>query len=106
MNHLRHLVEQCQSGDREAFGILYQTYIIPMQDIVSYYVRDSEAVRDILHDGFLIAFVSISSLKNTSKIEAWLTSIMKNLALQYIKKESNHISVPLSDEYIAYDSDK
>lgn len=77
-----------------------------MQDIVSYYVRDSEAVRDILHDGFLIAFVSISSLKNTSKIEAWLTSIMKNLALQYIKKESNHISVPLSDEYIAYDSDK
>lgn len=104
--NLRHLVKQCQSGDREAFGILYQTYIIPMQDIVSYYVRDSEAVRDILHDGFLIAFVSISSLKNTSKIEAWLTSIMKNLALQYIKKESNHISVPLSDEYIAYDSDK
>lgn len=104
---LRHLVRKCQSGDKEAFGILYQTYRIPMQQIVSYYVHNSEAVWDILHDGFLIAYVSINSLKNTSKVEAWLTSIMKNLSLQYLKNESNHISVPLSEESVAdyYDNE-
>lgn len=96
------LVRKCQAGDREAFGILYQTYLDPMQEVVSYYVKDAEAVWDILHDGFLIAFVSISSLRNTSKIVPWLTSIMKNLALQYLKEEMKFNHVPLSDELEEY----
>lgn len=91
------LVEQCQLGDREALGILYQTYLDPMRDVVSYYVHNHDAVWDILHDGFVIAFASITSLKNAEKVEAWLTSIMKNLSLQYLKNEASHISVPMSD---------
>ena len=103
---LQCLVKQCQSGDREALGVLYQTYLIPMHRVVAYYVHNSDAVWDILHDGFLIAFISIDSLKDISKIEAWLTSIMKNLALQYLKEESNHVSVPLSEVSVSDDSDK
>lgn len=95
------LVKQCQSGDREAFGILYQTYLTPMYEIVAYYVHDHDAVWDILHDGFLIVFASIDSLKNAERVEAWLTSIMKNLSLQYLKDEASHISVPMSDAAIA-----
>lgn len=97
----RHLIQRCQSGDREAFGILYQTYLTPMYEIVAYYVHNHDAVWDILHDGFLIAFASIASLKNAEKVEAWLTSIMKNLSLQYLKDEASHISVPMSDTAIA-----
>lgn len=95
------LVKQCQSGDREAFGILYQTYLAPMREVVAYYIHNSDIEQDVLHDGFLIAFTSIGSLKNGAKIEAWLTSIMKNLSLQYLKDESSHISVPMSDTAIA-----
>lgn len=87
------LVEQCQSGDREALGILYQTYLDPMRDVVSYYVHNHDAVWDILHDGFLIAFASIASLKNADKIEAWLTSIMKNLSLQYLKDQATQLAM-------------
>ncbi len=96
-----HLVKQCQSGDREAFGILYQTYLAPMREVVAYYIHNIDIEQDILHDGFLIAFTSIGSLKNRARIEAWLTSIMKNLSLQYLKDESSHISVPMSDTAIA-----
>ena len=95
------LVKQCQSGDREAFGILYQTYLDPMRGIVTYYVNNPDTVWDILHDGFLIAFASITSLKNAEKVEAWLTSIMKNLSLQYLKDVSNLISIPMQDTAIA-----
>ena len=102
----RHLIKLCQSGDREAFGILYQTYLVPMREVVAYYVNNTDVVWDILHDGFLIAFASIGSLKNAEKVEAWLTSIMKNLALQYLKEESNHISVQLSDVSIAAETNE
>lgn len=95
------LVKQCQSGDREAFGILYQTYLAPMREVVAYYIHNVDTEQDILHDGFLIAFTSIGSLKNGARIEAWLTSIMKNLSLQYLKDESSHISVPMPDTAIA-----
>lgn len=99
------LVERCQAGDKEAFGSLYRSYLPLMKKTVSYYIRDSDTVKDILHDGFLIAFVSIDSLKDASKIEGWLTSIMKNLALKYLKEECAHISVPLSDTSISEDTD-
>lgn len=95
------LVKQCQSGDREAFGILYQTYFAPMREVVAYYIHNADIEQDILHDGFLIAFTSIGSLKNGARIEVWLTSIMKNLSLQYLKDESSLISVPMSDTAIA-----
>lgn len=95
------LVKQCQSGDKEAFGILYQTYLAPMREVVAYYIHNIDIEQDILHDGFLIAFTSIGTLKNGAKIEAWLTTIMKNLSLQYLKDESSHISVTMSDTAIA-----
>lgn len=102
----KHLIKLCQSGDREAFGILYQTYLATMREIVTYYVNNKEAVWDILHDGFLIAFASIDTLKNAEKVEAWLTSIMKNLALQYLREGTNHISVPLSDVSITEETNE
>lgn len=92
------LVRKCQSGDRAALGALYQTFLDPMREVVAYYVRNPEAVRDILHDGFLIAFASISSLRDASKTESWLTSIMKNLALSYLRDASDHVQVPVSDQ--------
>lgn len=67
------LVKLCQSGDREALGILYQTYLAPMREVVAYYIHNVDIEQDILHDGFLIAFTSIGSLKNAAKIETWLT---------------------------------
>lgn len=95
------IVKRCQAGDKEAFGSIYRRYLMPMHEVVAQYVHNEDAIWDILHDGFIIAFQSIDSLKNTSKVKSWLTSIMKNLALQYIKDESSHKSVPLSDVYIA-----
>lgn len=101
----KHLIQRCQSGDREALGILYQTYLVRMYRIVAYYVHNQDAVWDILHDGFLIAFASITSLKDAGKVEPWLISIMKNLSLQYLKDESSHISVAVSDTEIADNAD-
>lgn len=96
MDNIR-LVELCKSGDREAFGLLYENYLPVMREVVAYYIHNSDAVWDVIHDGFIVAFTSIGTLRNGAKVESWLTTIMKNLSLQYLKEESRHISVPMSD---------
>ena len=102
---VKRIVEQCRTGDREAFGVLYRTYLKKMRTVVACYVHDSDAIWDVLHDGFLIAFVSIGSLKDASKVELWLTSIMKNLALSYLKEEAKRVKFSLSEVSISEDAD-
>lgn len=100
------LIEDCKAGDRNALGLLYKTYLPAMREIVAYYVHNQDIVPDILHDGFILAFTSIDSLKDNTKVEAWLTTIMKNLSLQYLKSEANHISVPISEAAVSYRIDE
>lgn len=94
------IVRDCQLGNRDAFGVLYQTFSLPMRGVIDYYVHNNDTAQDILHDGFIIAFTSIESLKDASKVESWLTTIMKNLALQYLRREAEHFTIPISETTI------
>lgn len=90
------LVKDCQEGNTQAFGNLYRIFSLPMMEVIGCYISNRETAKDILHDGFIIAYTSISSLKDAAKVESWLTTIMRNLALQYLRESTNHITVPLS----------
>lgn len=94
------ILEDCKKGDSDAFGVLYRTYSLPMLGVIGYYIHDRDVAKDILHDGFIVAFTSISSLKDGAKVESWLTAIMKNLSLQYLRKEAEHVSISMSDAVI------
>lgn len=87
------IVERCKSGDREAFGELYRTYLAPMRRVVECYVDDDSMVNDILHDGFIVAMTSIDTLRDGSRVESWLTTIMKNLSLQYLNDSNRHVAL-------------
>lgn len=80
------LVERCQHGDREALGLLYSKYSARMMKIIRHYIADPADAGDILHDGFIVAFTQISSLRNPDKLEYWLGTIMKNLSIQYLNQ--------------------
>ena len=91
------LVIQSQSGDTEAFGLLYKLYAPSMKKVIENNIHIHSVVQDVLHDGFIIAFTSLGDLKKPDKFKPWLTTIMKNLSLQYLRELSNHISVPMAD---------
>lgn len=80
------LVERCQQGDREALGTLYSTYSARMMKIIRHYISDPADANDILHDGFIVAFTQISSLRDPDKVESWLGTIMRNLSIQYLSQ--------------------
>lgn len=92
------VIQACQSGDREALALLYKTYSLPMKEVIGWYVHDGDVVQDILHDGFIIAFTTIGALRDHSKVEPWLITIMRNLSLQYLRRRAAEIHVSLSED--------
>lgn len=90
------LVELCKKGDKNAWEQLYNTYALKMKGVCTFYVHDEAVAEDILHDGFILIMSSIRQLKDPEKLENWMISIMKNLALKYLhdKHEDLLVSLP------------
>ncbi|MDE6715370.1 MAG: sigma-70 family RNA polymerase sigma factor, partial [Muribaculaceae bacterium] len=97
------IVKRCKAGNREALGELYLTLLPSMKKVVSRYIPSAEIAEDIIHDGFIIAFGSITTLKNEARIEQWLTTIMRNLSLQYLREAAG--SRESIDESLAIEDD-
>jgi len=96
MNTAQH-VKLSQSGDRDAWGLLYNLYAPSMMKVIEAHVHNHDVAQDILHDGFIIAFFALDKLMNPAKFESWLTTIMRNLSFKYLREATNHISVPMTD---------
>ena len=79
------LIDLCTQGDEQALGLLYKTYADKMMRICLRYVSDEQTAQDLLHDGFLIIFSSLHTLRSPEKLEKWMERIMKNVSLQYLK---------------------
>lgn len=89
-------IDACKSGDKDALAELYTTYAHRLLGVCRNYVRDEGAAEDILHDAFIIIFTAIGDLKDDSKLEGWMVTIVRNLALKYLQSTENH-AVPLSN---------
>ncbi len=76
------LYDRCLSGDREAMATLYMATYRRMISVVRRYVADDDRVRDIVHDGFIIVFISLGKLREPSKLESWMAGVMRRLALK------------------------
>lgn len=55
--------------------------------VVQRYVTDMKDAEDILHDGFIVAFTRLDSLRNLDRVDYWLATIMKNLSLQFLNSQ-------------------
>ena len=88
-------IDACKQGDRAALEKLYKTYSNKLMRICLYYIHDENVAKDVLHDAFIIIFTSIKSLKDNSKLDGWMITILRNLALKYLR-DSDNKELPLS----------
>lgn len=91
------LVTLCQKGNGQALSLLYENYSEKMLKVCLRYIPDPTIAQDLLHDGFVIIFTSIHSLRNPEKLEYWMKKIMRNLALQYLNHANANPTIPLTD---------
>ena len=88
-------IDACKQGEREALGNLYKAYSDRLKRICLHYVADESTAEDILHDAFIIIFTSIKSLKDNSKLEGWMITIVRNLSLRFLQSTEKD-DIPLS----------
>lgn len=67
---LEYLVDLCKKGDEQALARLYSTYSEQMLKICLHYVPERTVAQDLLHDGFIVIFSSIHSLRNPERLES------------------------------------
>lgn len=84
---------QCQRGDMRAHHTLYERYGGSLMAICLRYIGDRETAEDILHDGFLRIFQSIKqfSYQGEGSLKAWLSRVMVNEALGYLRKKNTQV---------------
>jgi len=79
------LVRAAQSGDRGAFGALYERYSRMVHGILLARVPRPVA-EDLLQDVFLQALPRLASLREVAKFGGWLGAIARNRANDYYRR--------------------
>jgi RNA polymerase sigma-70 factor (ECF subfamily) len=79
------LVDAAQSGDRHAFGLLYQRYERMVNGVLLARVAP-DFVEDLLQDVFVEALRGIRRLRETEAFGGWLAAIARNLAANHYRR--------------------
>ncbi len=81
------LAEGCKKGDNLARKELYELFAQPMLCLCFRYVADLEQAQDLLHDGFLKVFSSISSFtyRGEGSLGAWMSRVFTNQVLGFLR---------------------
>jgi RNA polymerase sigma-70 factor, ECF subfamily len=95
VNH-QEVVEACQSGDDDAFRVLFETHKDRVYSIALRYAADSAAAMDIAQDTFVKLLSSIQQFRGDSSFESWLYRMVVNSCLDYHRKRRRFL--PLMDE--------
>ena len=92
---LRQIVERCQQGDEQAFGLLYTTMHDRLRSVCRHFTADEATADDLLHDSFILILSKITTLKDASKAEAWMTTVTRNLAQAWLQRQKQDPTVSL-----------
>jgi len=82
------LVRRVTSGDRRAFGELYDRYVRMVRTIVASASNDSAVIDDLTQEAFLRAYQRIHRLRDGDGFKSWLFGVGKNVAREHRRKKS------------------
>jgi len=92
------LVQRAQSGDAEAFGLLYDRYVEQVYRYIAYRVASSAVAEDLTSETFLRALRRIGTFTCQGKdIGAWFTTIARNLVADHYKSGRYRLELTTDD---------
>jgi len=92
------LVRQAQRRDQEAFAQLYEAYFDKIYRYIVLRIGNKAEAEDMTQQVFLNALKSISSFKWKGRpFSAWLFRIAHNQVVDYFRKKSKRVTVPIDN---------
>lgn len=93
------LIERSCNGDIDAFGGLVALHQRKVFAMLVQIVRNEEDAWDIAQEGFVKAWRAIRTFKNESSFFTWLFRIMRNLAIDHLRKRNRRAEIQLDDQH-------
>ena len=92
------LVRRAQHRDPEAFARLYEAYFDKIYRYVAFKIGNETEAEDMTQQVFLKALQSISSFRwRGIPFSAWLFRIAHNQVVDYFRKKTKRVTVPIGD---------
>jgi RNA polymerase sigma-70 factor (ECF subfamily) len=91
------MLKKAMSGETSALEWLYSHYHEHLLGIACRYIPDIEAARDVEHDAWVMILTSFDTLQNPEKLTSWMATIVRNMALNYLKQSHSNQHVPLEN---------
>lgn len=79
------IVERARSGNREAFGQLYQHYYQPIYRYVFYRVNHQEETEDLTEKIFLKAWERLPSYRGDASFKSWVYRIAHTIVIDHYR---------------------
>lgn len=86
-------IKQAKRGNEKAFQELIQDEKNKLFRMAYLYVKNEDDALDIVHDTIYKAFISIKKLKEPQYFSTWISRILINSALDFIKKKQPYNTI-------------
>lgn len=87
------IVRACQSGDREAFRLLFEAYKDRVFSIACYSLGDEAAADDVTQQIFVKLITRIGQFRGESEFSTWLYRLVINTCLDERRKRRHFLPV-------------
>lgn len=84
-------IEKVNSGDTEAFGVLYERYHDPIEKYVRSRVRSREDTEDLTEETFLKALENMPTYQPIAPFSSWLYRIAHNRIIDFSRKRKHEL---------------
>lgn len=94
---MKALVDRAKKGDKKAFLELIEPLEKKIYIIAKSKIDNAEDVKDVIQETLLLSFKNIKKLKDNTKFDAWIITILLNTCKKYYKSRKNIIHVPIEE---------
>ncbi len=89
LNEIR-LIKESMKGNKESFGILIKNNKESLYKMAFLYVKDEQDALEVIHETVYRAFLNIEKLKKAKFFNTWITRILINVSIDFLKKKGKN----------------